>query len=289
MPANRMLTIPSNRHSKAIRKGPPIFVVSGGTGATGDLLARTVLAQFPDVDVPIYLETKVVTEERVHEVIEKASGIPGAIIVHTMVNRNFRRLLVTEAAQAGIVTFDLAGPLEEHLSRELGMEPLQQPGLYHQMRRAYFERIEAIEFAVAHDDGKRIEDLPQAEIVLVGVSRVGKTPLSMYLSVMGWKTANVPFVPDVPPPPELLQIPPYKVVGLTVEPAQLIAHRRYRAARSGIPEEGYVDRASVVEELRAANHFFYKYGFHVVDTTDKPIETSAEEIIGLVTHRKVTS
>lgn len=284
-----MLTILSNRHSKAIRKGPPIFIVSGGTGATGDLLTRTVLAQFPDVDVPIYLETKVVTEERVREVIEKASGIPGAIIVHTMVNRTFRRLLVTEAARAGIVTFDLAGPLEEHLSRELGMEPLQQPGLYHQMRRAYFERIEAIEFAVAHDDGKRVEDLPQAEIVLVGVSRVGKTPLSMYLSVMGWKTANVPFVPDVPPPPELLQISPHKVVGLTIEPAQLIAHRRYRASRSGIPEGGYVDRASVVEELRAANHFFYKRGFHVVDTTDKPIETSAEEIVSLVTRRKVTS
>lgn len=284
-----MLEITEDRHSKAIRKGPPIFVVSGGTGATGDLLARTVLAQFPDVDVPIYLEAKVVSEERVREVVAKATGIPGAIIVHTMVNRNFRRLLVTEAARAGIVTFDLAGPLEEHLSRELGMEPLQQPGLYHQMRRAYFERVEAIEFTVAHDDGKRIEDLPQAEIVLVGVSRVGKTPLSMYLSIMGWKTANVPFVPGVPPPPELLQIPPHKVIGLTIEPAQLIAHRRYRASRSGIPEEGYVDRASVVEELRAANHFFYKYGFHVVDTTDKPIETSAEEIISLVTHRKVAS
>jgi regulator of PEP synthase PpsR (kinase-PPPase family) len=284
-----MLNITANRHSKAIRKGPPIFVVSGGTGATGDLLARTVLAQFPDVDVPIYLEAKVVSEERVHEVIEKAKAHPGAIIVHTMVNRKFRHLLVTEAAHAGIVTFDLAGPLEEHLSRALDMEPLQQPGLYHQMRRAYFERVEAIEFTVAHDDGKRIEDLPQAEIVLVGVSRVGKTPLSMYLSIMGWKTANVPFVPGVPPPPELLQIPPHKVIGLTIEPAQLIAHRRYRASRSGIPEEGYVDRASVVEELRAANHFFYKYGFHVVDTTDKPIETSAEEIIGLVTHRKAAS
>ncbi|MFN3981501.1 MAG: kinase/pyrophosphorylase, partial [Caldilinea sp.] len=186
-----MVEFSEDRHSKAIRKGPPIFVVSGGTGATGDLLARTVLAQFPDVDVPIQMETKVVSEERVREVIRKATGIPGAIILHTMVNRDFRRLLVTEAARAGIVTFDLAGPLEEHLSRELAMEPLQQPGLYHQMRRAYFERVEAIEFTVAHDDGKRVEDLPLAEIVLLGLSRVGKTPLSMYLSILGWKTANV--------------------------------------------------------------------------------------------------
>jgi regulator of PEP synthase PpsR (kinase-PPPase family) len=282
-----MVEFSEDRHSKAIRKGPPIFVVSGGAGVSGDLLARTVLAQFPDVDVPIQMETKIVSEERVREVIRKATGVPGVIILHTLVNRDFRRLLVTEAARAGIVTFDLAGPLEEHLSRELAMEPLQQPGLYHQMRRAYFERVEAIEFTVAHDDGKRLEDLPLAEIVLLGLSRVGKTPLSMYLSILGWKTANVPFVPGVPPPPELKLVPPHKVVGLVIEPAQLIAHRRYRATRSNIREEGYVDRASVVEEMRAANHFFYAQGFHVVNTTDKPIETSAEEIISLITRRKV--
>jgi len=284
-----MVEFSEDRHSRAVRKGPPIFVVSGGTGATGDLLARTVLAQFPDVDVPLHVETKVVSEARVHDVIQRATGIPGAIILHTMVSRDLRHLLVNEAARAGIATFDLAGPLEEHLSRELGMPPLQQPGLYHQMRRAYFERVEAIEFTVAHDDGKRVDDLPAAEIVLLGISRVGKTPLSMYLSVLGWKTANIPFVPGVPPPPELKLVSPQKVVGLVIEPSQLITHRRYRASRSGIPEQGYVDRQSVVAEMRAANHFYYQQGFHIVDTTDKPIETSAEEIISLITRRKVAS
>ncbi len=284
-----MVEFSDDRHLKELKPGPPIFVVSGGTGATGDLLARTVLAQFPDVNVQIHVETKVVSEDRVHEVVKMATGIPGAIILHTMVNRNFRRLLVTEAARAGIVTFDLAGPLEEHLSRELAMPPQQMPGLYHQMRRAYFDRVEAIEFTVAHDDGKRVEDLAKAEIVLLGVSRVGKTPLSMYLSILGWKTANVPFVPGVPPPPELDQVDPHKVVGLVIEPAQLMSHRRYRASRSGIREQGYVDRQTVIDEMRAANHYYYQRGYHVVDTTDKPIETSAEEIISLITRRKVTS
>ncbi len=284
-----MVEFSDDRHLKELKPGPPIFVVSGGTGATGDLLARTVLAQFPDVNVQIHVETKVVSEDRVHEVVKMATGIPGAIILHTMVNRNFRRLLVTEAARAGIVTFDLAGPLEEHLSRELAMPPQQMPGLYHQMRRAYFDRVEAIEFTVAHDDGKRVEDLAKAEIVLLGVSRVGKTPLSMYLSILGWKTANVPFVPGVPPPPELDQVDPHKVVGLVIEPAQLMSHRRYRASRSGIREQGYVDRQTVIDEMRAANHYYYQHGYHVVDTTDKPIETSAEEIISLITRRKVTS
>lgn len=115
-----MVEFSEDRHGKAIRKGLPIFVVSGGVGATGDLLARTVLAQFPDVDVPIIVEAIVVSEARVHEVIQKATGIPDAIILHTMVKRDLRRLLVLEAARAGIVTFDLAGPLEGHLSRELG-------------------------------------------------------------------------------------------------------------------------------------------------------------------------
>ena len=284
-----MVEFSVDRQSIPVRKGPPIFVISGGTGATGDLLARTVLAQFPNVNVQIHVETKVVSEERVHEVVKKATGIPGAIIVHTMVNRNFRRLLVAEAARAGIVTFDLAGPLEEHLSRELDMQPEQTPGLYHQMRRAYFDRVEAIEFTVAHDDGQRVEDLTKAEIVLLGVSRVGKTPLSMYLSILGWKTANVPFVPGVPLPHELDDVDPHKVVGLIIEPVQLMAHRRYRAARSGIRAEGYVDRQSVIDELRAANHYYYQHGYHVVDTTDKPIETSAEEIVSLITRRKVSS
>ncbi len=270
-----------------VRSGPPLFVVSGGTGATGDLLARTVLAQFPEANVPLHVETKVVSPDRVRAIVAQAAAIPGAMLLHTLVRQELRQLLIAEAERAGITAFDLAGPLEEHLSRQLGMQPLQQPGLYHQQRRAYFERVEAIEFAVAHDDGKRVEELPQAEIVLVGLSRVGKTPLSMYLSILGWKTANIPFVPEVPPPPELFAVAQQRVFGLVIEPAQLIAHRRYRAARTGIREQGYVDRDSVIAEMRAANHFFYQQHFQVVDTTDKPIETSAEEIVSLLAQSTV--
>ena len=156
-----METSTDNGHVTELRQGPPIFVVSGGTGATGELLARTVLAQFPNVSVPLIVEIKVLGEEQVRAVIRQAAGIPGAIILHTMVNRTCRKLLLSEASTAGVVTFDLAGPLEEHLSRELGLEPLGQPGLYRHLHKSYFDRIEAIEFTVAHDDGKRVEDLPQ--------------------------------------------------------------------------------------------------------------------------------
>lgn len=274
-----------DQHIIPLTQGPPIFVVSGGTGATGELLARTVMAQFPNVNVPLLIETHVLNAEQVHHVVAKAAGIPGAIILHTMVNSDRRHLLAVEASKAGVVTFDLAGHLIEHLTRELGVQPLGQPGLYRQLHKSYFDRIEAIEFTVAHDDGKRIEDLPKAEIVLIGVSRVGKTPLSMYLSMLGWKTANVPFVPEVPMPDELKACDMRRVVGLIIEPVQLVVHRKVRAERTGIPEGSYIDREEVRDEIRSAQHFFAKHGITAVDTTNKPIETSAEEIASLVARR----
>jgi regulator of PEP synthase PpsR (kinase-PPPase family) len=252
-----------------LRQGPPIYVVSGSTGATGELLARTVLAQFPDVHVPLEIERRVITAEQIRTIIARAAEHPGAIILHTMVNQTFRHLLIEEASVAGVMTFDLSGPLQEHLSLELDMPPLGQPGRFHQINRAYFDRVQAIEFTVSHDDGQRVDDLAQAEIILLGVSRVGKTPLSMYLSVMGWKVANVPLTPPVPPP------------------AELLAHRRARAQRTGIPEGDYMKLQAIVEEQREVTHFFYRHGFAVVDTTDKPIESSAEEITALVTRRLI--
>ncbi len=280
-----MATNQDSEHYVPIRQGPPIFVVSGGTGATGELLARTVMAQFPHINVPLHIETHVLGAQQVHQLVAKAAGIPGAIILHTMVNSDCRRLLTVEASKAGVVTFDLAGHLIEHLSRELNVEPVGQPGLYRQLHKSYFDRIEAIEFTVAHDDGKRIEDLPKAEIILIGVSRVGKTPLSMYLSMLGWKTANVPFVPMVPMPEELKECDMRRVVGLIIEPVQLMVHRKVRAERTGIPEGSYIDRNEVRDEIRSAQHFFAKHGVTVVDTTNKPIETSAEEIASIVARR----
>ena len=270
-----------------LKQGPPIFVVSGSTGATGELLARTVLAQFPDVHVLLEIEQRVVTPEQIRAIISRAAQYPGSIILHTMVNQTFRHLLIEEASIAGVMTFDLSGPLQEHLSLELDMPPLGQPGRFHQINRAYFDRVNAIEFTVSHDDGQRVEDLPKAEIVLLGASRVGKTPLSMYLSVMGWKVANVPMVPPVAPPAELLKVDRRRVVGLTIEAVQLLAHRKVRVQRTGIPEGSYMNLSAIVEELREVTHFFYRHGFAVVDTTDKPIESSAEEITALVTRRLI--
>ncbi|MGQ9489329.1 MAG: pyruvate, water dikinase regulatory protein [Anaerolineae bacterium] len=262
---------------------PTVFVLSGGTGASGELLVRTALAQFRGA-VPVVIVPHVLNVAQVAEAVGQARDTRG-IIAHTFVDGNLRRATAEIAAREGVVAVDLIGPLLEHLSALLGEQPAGKPGLYRQQREKYFERVEAIEFSVAHDDGQRIEELPQAEIVLVGVSRAGKTPLSMYLSVMGWKVANVPLVPEVPPPPVLLQVDPRRVVGLTIEPGQLIAHRRWRQQHLGIGVTSYTAAEAIYEEVETFRRFCRRHGFAIVDVTDKPIESSAEEVIAVVTRR----
>lgn len=266
---------------RLVEKGRPIFVVSGGTGASGDLLVQTVLAQFTDVQVPVEVMPHVHTPEQIDAVVRQAEET-GGVIVHTLVNHACRQSMLEATTRHGVWQFDLAGPLMSYLAGTLARKPVGEPGRFRRLNRSYFARIEAIEFAVAHDDGKRPEDLPLADIVLVGVSRVGKTPLSMYLAFQGWKVANVPYVAEVPLPAELFAVAPDKMVGLIVEPGQLIQHRRTRLLAVGAPEGSYVARDQVVEELRAVRHFFAKHDIPVLDTSDMPVETIAGEVLKLV-------
>jgi regulator of PEP synthase PpsR (kinase-PPPase family) len=263
----------------------PIYIVSGGVGASGEQLVHTVLAQFPGIPVPVKTVAHVKQIEQLKDVVEMAS-ITGGTIVHTLVDARLRKALVRLAQKRKVVAIDLMGELISRLSALLGRKPLGRPGLYRQLHRAYFDRVAAIEFAVAHDDGKKSEDLVLAEIVLVGVSRTGKTPLSMYLSMLGWKTANVPLITGLSPPPELFQLDPRRVIGLSIEPGQILAHRRHRQRRLGIVESSsYVDPKAVYEEAEAARQVFRRGGFTAIDVTDKPIETSAEQIVELMTQR----
>lgn len=263
---------------------PAVFVVSGAAGVSGELVVRTALAQFHR-SVPVVIVPYVRSESELESVIEQAMSA-GGIIVHTLVNRRLRQALSQLAQARAVPAIDLMGPLLESLAPLLGEEPAGQPGLYHQQRKDYFERVAAIEFSVAHDDGQRIHELPQAEIVLVGTSRTGKTPISMYLAVTGWKVANVPLLQEVPPPPILLEVDHRRVVGLTVEPGQLLAYRRWRQAGLGVSGPArYVDPEAVYEEVEAVRRFCRRHGFALVDVTDKPAESSADEVVMHVTRR----
>lgn len=265
-----------------------IYIVSGGVGASGEQLVRTALAQFQQVDIPVVIVPQVRQMAQAEEVVEQAART-GGIIVHTLVDEDLRQALNRLARRRNVVAVDLMGRLLAQLANLLGQEPIGQPGLYRRLRQAYFDRVEAIEFTMAHDDGRNPGEWPRAEIVLVGVSRVGKTPLSMYLAVQGWKVANVPLLAGVPPPAELLRVDRRRVVGLTIEPGQLVDHRRQRQRRLGVPgESAYTDPAGLYEEVETARRFYRRSGFAVVDITDKPIEESADEIIALVTRRLKT-
>ena len=263
---------------------PPVFVISGATGASGEQLVRTVLAQFRR-PVPVVLVPHVRSATNLAEAVENAAASGRHDCSHACQRPSSPGAGPT-CADEEVPAIDLMGPLLDRLAQTTGEQPAEQPGLYRQQREAYFERIAAIESSVAHDDGQRIDELPQAEIVLVGVSRSGKTPLSMYLAVMGWKVANVPLLRELPPPPILAEIDPRRVVGLTVEPGQLVAYRKWREAHLGAGHESpYTDGAAICDEVLEARRFCQRSGFALVDVTDKPIESCAEEVTGHVTRR----
>jgi regulator of PEP synthase PpsR (kinase-PPPase family) len=262
-----------------------VFIVSGGLGTSGSQLVRTALAQFLTNDIPVTIVPQVRDSEQLEQVVAQVLSV-GGIIVHTLVDETLRSKLAGLAKANHLEEVDLIGPLLDQLTRCLGRKPVGQPGLYRKMREQDLKRIEAIEFAVEHDDGKRAHELPQAEIVLTGVSRVGKTPLSMYLSTMGWKVANVPIVPSVSPPSVLFEMDHRRVIGLTIEPGQLVAFRQRRGHHLGIAAgSSYTAPAELVEELEYALEVFRHGQFAVMDTTDKPVEESADEIIAQISRR----
>jgi hypothetical protein len=258
-----------------------IFIVSGGTGFSGEQLLRTALAQFPEASVTVSVIAGVRRPEQLERAVEQAATV-GGLIVHTIVDAELRRTLEQGARNRGALAVDLMGPLLARLQVLLGLEPIGRPGLYRQQNREAFERTEAIEYTLAHDDGRHPEDWRQADLVLVGVSRVGKTPVSLYLASQGWKVANVPLVGGAPPP-ELFQLQRRRVVGLTIEPDQLLAHRRWRERRLKVSLSGsYSNPLKIREELDAARRVFLQGGFAVVDITNKPVEASAREILEAV-------
>ena len=263
----------------------PIFILSGGVGASGEQVVRTVLAQFPNANVALQVFPKITQEKQVEELLEHAVK-KGAIIVHTFVEPHLRIAAENLAEKWNVVAIDLFNPLMQYLSERLGQPPQGTPGLYRQLHRSYFDRIDAINFTLAHDDGKNPDGWKDAEMILVGVSRVGKTPLSMYLSILGWKVANIPLIPEIPIRQELLEVDNRRVVGLTIDPAELLHHRQHRQEELGVSTiSDYTNQVKIHEEVETIEKLIRKYGFRRLDVTNKPLETSADEIVHLVRRR----
>lgn len=266
-------------------KIPPIYIVSGGKGLAGDAVVKSVLIQFPNNKVPVIIVPDVLNQEKTNEIISKALITKG-IIVHTMVDPEARKMLIDSCVLSGVNHFDLVGDLSDYLSNLLNTKPISKPGLYRLSNIAYFQRVEAIDFTLKVDDGQNPERITQADIILTGVSRTGKTPLSVYLAMFGWKVANVPLVPGIEPPDELFKADPGRVFGLNISPAYLIAQRANRVKSLHMNEDtDYINMRKVGEELAHARRLFERGGFTEIQITNKPIESSANEILNILTSR----
>ena len=261
------------------RAAPTIFILSGGVGASGEQIVNTALAQFPGNKARTCTIGNIRLPEQISRALAQAHQV-GGLVVYTLVDDSLCRQLVEEARAMNVQTIDLMSPLLDWLSEALNQKPAREPGRYRQLHREYYDRVAAINYTLAHDDGQNAEDWPQAEIMLVGVSRAGKTPLSVYLSVLGWKVANFPLVPEIPVPPALFELDPARVVGLTLAPEQLLMHRRQRQSTLGVKGgSDYADLESIEAELQQARKVFREGHFHIVNMTDKTIEHGADEII----------
>lgn len=259
-----------------------VFVVSDGTGMTAEQVVRAALMQFEGVTVQIIRYADVTTPAQVCQVVEEAAQRQ-ALIVHTLVSDELRVLMLNQTRQYHVDAMDLMGPMLDRLSLGLGQPPKQQPGLYTKLSQERQRRIEAVEFALRHDDGQRVEDLDHAEIVLVGVSRTMKTPVSIYLAYHGWFVANVPLIPGIPPPATLLALPPERVFGLIMAAERLLDLRRTRARAIGLPATAeYGSIAEINEELRAARMLCAEHGWRIINVTAKSVEEIASEITTLV-------
>jgi regulator of PEP synthase PpsR (kinase-PPPase family) len=271
--------------NKKNQKVSPIYVVSGGKGLAGNNMVQSLLVQYPNNNVPVIIVPNMTEEHQLITLVKKVKDENG-LITHTMVNRHLRYFLNDLCREKGVRCIDYMGELADYLDETLNIPSLQYPGLYRETNQEYFDRIEAIEFTLNHDDGLNPIKLHKAEIILTGVSRSGKTPLSVYLAMYGWKVANIPLVHGIDPPKELFEVDPKRVFGLTISPGQLISHRMKRLMSiNDTKNTNYVDERLVMQEIRNANFIFEKGGFTVLNVSNKPVETTANEILTLMSNR----
>lgn len=263
-----------------------IFIISDGTGRTAEQTLMAALTQFPKSTVNIIVKPDVRSESQLESLIAEVKAA-GGLVVHTLVSQALRDTLVRITRIHNVDAIDLMGPLLGRLSLYFANTPTQEPGLFFSLNKEYFKRIDSVQFAFNHDDGQRYYEYEKAEIVLVGVSRTFKTPLSIYLAFKGWFVANYPVILNVEPPEILSGLPPGRVYGLTTEASDLSSLRSVRQQYLGGSGGEYASIAYVKKELNYANFLFAEHDWPVVTVTSKPVEEIASEILAI--KRRITS
>ncbi|NLV25240.1 MAG: kinase/pyrophosphorylase [Deltaproteobacteria bacterium] len=258
---------------------PFAYLFSDATGATVEKMVDAALTQFEVANVQVKRIGNLRSRESILSALDEAERHQG-MIVYTVVNQEFVTLIQEECQTRNLLSIDLFTPLLMKLSTYLEATPKKMPGLFHGVNDKYYKRIEAVEFSVKHDDGQEPQTLHLADIILVGVSRTSKTPLSMYLAHGGWKVANIPIIPGIKPPSELFGVNPRRVVGLLIDPKRLVELRiaRLKNLKQDI-FTAYADFDKIVEEINEVKKLYRQHSWAVVNVSGKAVEETANEVL----------
>ena len=256
-----------------------VYVLSDSIGETGELLSRAALSQFNQGRFEVRKFPYITEEEQITQIFEESKDQP-SIFIYTIVIESLKQFIIGKGLEYGVLTIDLMSPALDAISAVLGYEPKREAGLIRKLDENYFKKVEAVEFAVKYDDGKDPRGIKKADIVLVGISRTSKTPLSMYLAHKNFKVANVPLVPEVGVPKELFEKDKRKIIGLVANPSKLNEIRSERLISLGLDNNAsYANLDRIHEELEYSKDTMEKIGCLVIDVSNKAIEGTAGIII----------
>lgn len=265
-----------------MNKSLTIYVLSDSIGETGELLSRAALSQFNSGKYEVRRFPFITDKEQIDDIFEEAKIEP-SIIIYTIVIEELKNFINAKGKELNIPTVDLMTPALDAIESVLGYPPKRESGLIRKLDENYFKKVEAVEFAVKYDDGKDPRGIKQSDIVLVGVSRTSKTPLSMYLAHKNYKVANVPLVPEVPAPMELFEKDKRRVIGLVATPAKLNEIRQERLKALGLDDNAsYAKIDRINSELEYSKEIMEKLGCIVIDVSHKAIEETAGIVIDYI-------
>ncbi len=257
-----------------------VYILSDSVGETAEKVARAAARQFNVSEIEWKRYGNIKKEEEIRAIMEEVTET-GGFVAYTLVQPELREMIKQESIRLGVRVVDIMGPMMQAFIDTFHDSPKSKPGLLHELDEDYFRRVEAIEFAVKCDDGRDPRALSQAHIVLIGVSRTSKTPLSIYLAHKCLKVANYPLIPEVRPPKQLFEIPPHRIVGLTMDPEKLLKIRSERLKAVGLPYGArYATLERIREELEYADQLMKQLKCPVIDVSDRAIEETAGMIMG---------
>lgn len=262
-----------------------IFVVSDSTGETAEKVVRAAVSQFAIPEVHLKRFLLVDSELKLREIITEAAS-KNALIIFTLVKDSLRNIMLQESGEKGVTSIDIIGPVLNSISYILNIVPERKPGLIHRVNDEYFKRIDALEYAVKHDDGQRIDEITEADTLILGVSRTSKTPLCLFLAQRGFKAANIPIIDEQGINDVVYKIPGGKIFGLVSDAVRISNLRKERLKRMGLSfSSDYVSVESIEKELAHSRSIYNKLNAFVIDITDKSIEEVAADIISHINNR----